>query len=93
MQQKVFVKSTCKIVNNHKGFEQLIVWIRKHHKQKEIALAIVMEATGIYFEHCAIVEVKISDYLSSNPVIITWQDFSYFFIKKVNSKINSPHCQ
>lgn len=53
MQQKVSVRSSFKVANNHKGFEQLIDWTGKHRKQKDIALAIIMEATGVYFEHCA----------------------------------------
>jgi transposase len=53
-QQRVTVKSSCKVTNNHNGFEQMVNWLGKHRKQQEIPLAITMEATGVYFEHCAL---------------------------------------
>ena len=52
--QKVTVKSTRKIANNPKGFEDLVQWIESHWKQKDVPLFITMEATGIYYEHCAL---------------------------------------
>lgn len=53
-QQKVTVKSSCKVANNQKGFEQIVSWVSKHRKQQETPLVITMEATGVYFEHCAL---------------------------------------
>jgi transposase len=52
--QKTTVKSSCKIDNSKSGFKQLDGWIQKHYKQKEIPLVIVMEATGVYYENCAL---------------------------------------
>src|SRR5690606_5237914 len=53
-QQKVTVKSSRKISNNLKGFEELLSWTSKHWKQKDVPLVVTMEATGIYYEHCAL---------------------------------------
>jgi transposase len=51
--QQVKVRSTCKISNNAKGFRALEEWILRHHKQKGIPLVVCMEATGVYYENCA----------------------------------------
>ncbi|WP_397447883.1 IS110 family transposase [Polaribacter sp. R77954] len=50
--QRVIVKSSKKILNTKKGFEDLVTWILKHQKDS-IPLVICMEATGIYHENCA----------------------------------------
>jgi transposase len=52
--QKVTIKSSCKIDNTKAGFKQLEVWVRKHYKQKDIPLVTIMEATGVYYENCAL---------------------------------------
>lgn len=52
--QKVTVKASRKIVNTTKGFRDLEVWVTRHWKQKEVPLVICMEATGVYYENCAI---------------------------------------
>lgn len=52
--QKVTVRSSCKIDNTVSGFKQLNAWINKHYKQKEIPLVVNMEATGVYYENCAL---------------------------------------
>jgi len=52
--QKVSVKNTRKFNNNKQGFISLKDWITKHYKQKEISLSIIMEATGVYYESCAL---------------------------------------
>lgn len=54
LEQKVTVKSTRKIPNNTNGFNCLIEWLSKHRKQQEIPLFVTMEATGVYYEHCAL---------------------------------------
>jgi transposase len=46
------VKSSKKISNTKKGFEQLEDWVLKHQKEF-IPVVICMEATGIYHENCA----------------------------------------
>lgn len=52
--QKVTVKSSCKIDNTLSGFKQLNEWVNKHYKQKDVPLAVNMEATGVYYENCAL---------------------------------------
>ncbi len=52
--QQVRVKSSKKFSNNVTGFKELWWWIEKHYKQKQIPLHIIMEATGVYYEHCAL---------------------------------------
>lgn len=52
--QKVIVKSSTSISNTLKGFKVLDNWVIKHYKEKEIPLVICMEATGVYYESCAL---------------------------------------
>jgi transposase len=52
--QKVTIKSSCRVANNATGFKTLITWITKHYKNKDVPLVIVMEATGVYYENCAL---------------------------------------
>jgi transposase len=52
--QQIKVKASTSFTNNPEGFELLINWITKHYKQKELPLLIVMEATGVYYERCAL---------------------------------------
>ena len=52
--QKVTVKSSCKIANTLAGFKQLDQWVGKHYKQTCVPLVVNMEATGVYYENCAL---------------------------------------
>jgi transposase len=52
-QQRVKIKATRKFDNNASGFKELQYWIQKHYKQQDIPLHIIMEATGVYYEQCA----------------------------------------
>ncbi len=52
--QHVKVKASTSFTNNQTGFKALLLWIQKHYKQTEIPLAIAMEATGVYYEQCAL---------------------------------------
>ncbi len=52
--QKVTVKCSAKFSNNPAGFNDFEAWLFKHHKQKDIALVVVMEATGVYYENIAL---------------------------------------
>jgi transposase len=52
--QKVIVKSSIVFSNDLKGFKVLENWILKHYKEKSIPLVVCMEATGIYYESCAL---------------------------------------
>jgi transposase len=51
--QKVTVKASAKFANTNSGFPLLHQWITNRHKQKEVPLVVVMEATGIYYEQIA----------------------------------------
>jgi len=42
-----------KFTNTTKGFKSLDTWIQKQRKIKEVKLAVVMEATGVYHENIA----------------------------------------
>ncbi len=53
LQQKVKVKASRKFENNEHGFYELHVWLEKHYKEQSVPLEIVMEATGVYYERCA----------------------------------------
>lgn len=52
--QKVSVKASRKFENSKSGFVALNDWIQKGHKEKELPLVVNMEATGAYYENCAI---------------------------------------
>jgi len=51
--QQVKVISSTTFPNNPKGFKTLHDWIERHYKQKELPLVIILEATGVYYEQCA----------------------------------------
>lgn len=52
-QQLLKVKASRKFTNNVSGFTALYDWTQKHCTQKDAPLHIVMEATGVYYEQCA----------------------------------------
>ncbi|MFD1628847.1 IS110 family transposase [Pseudopedobacter beijingensis] len=52
--QEVNVKASRKFPNHTEGFRELCTWITKHRKESNIPLCITMEATGVYFEACAL---------------------------------------
>lgn len=52
--QKVTVKASRRIPNTLKGFKDLEDWITIKRKGTETPLVICMEATGVYYENCAI---------------------------------------
>ncbi len=52
--QQVRVKASGSFFNNEEGFRLLEKWIGKHHKQAQLPLVVVMEATGVYYERCAL---------------------------------------
>jgi len=51
--QQVKVKASRKFSNNEQGFKELISWLGNHRKEGRVPLTIVMEATGVYYESCA----------------------------------------
>jgi transposase len=52
--QQVRVKRSGKFSNNPVGFEKLIEWIASERLQADLAMIIIMEATGVYHEQCAL---------------------------------------
>lgn len=52
--RKVTIKGSRKFDNNEKGFVHLKSWIDKHYKQPQLPLSVCMEATGVYYERCAL---------------------------------------
>lgn len=52
--QKVKVVASHKFSNTLNGFAECHKWITKHWKQKDVRLTITMEATGVYYENCAL---------------------------------------
>jgi transposase len=52
--QQVKVKASSKFANNVHGFKDLFVWLNHHKKESDIALVCVIEATGVYYEACAL---------------------------------------
>jgi transposase len=52
--QQVKIKATRKFTNSPQGFKELLIWANNHLKEKTIPLTIVMEATGVYYEKCAL---------------------------------------
>jgi transposase len=52
--QKVRVKASRKFANTATGLQELLVWIRKHYKDTSLPLSIAMEASGVYYERCAL---------------------------------------
>jgi transposase len=58
--QNVKVKSTNSFSNNPTGFNLLHQWIQKHYNEYAIPLITVMEATGVYYEQCAMFLFKLN---------------------------------
>lgn len=56
--QHVKVKASRKFDNTRAGLQELLTWIRKHFKDQQVPLTIVMEATGVYYEQCALLLQK-----------------------------------
>jgi transposase len=52
--QTVKVIATSKFANSPFGLKSLIIWMNKHHRQNDIPLVVAMEATGVYYESCAL---------------------------------------
>lgn len=52
--QKVSNKGSRQFSNTEAGFKLLVSWLDKHHYDKSIPLVVCMEATGIYYEQCAL---------------------------------------
>src|SRR3982750_681802 len=56
--QAVKIKASKKLPNTPAGLQELLQWIRKHYKDLQAPLNIAMEATGVYYERCALLLQK-----------------------------------
>jgi transposase len=52
--QQVKVLRSGNFANGITGFKEFCKWITSSCKEKDVPVVIVMEATGIYYEHCAL---------------------------------------
>lgn len=52
--QQVKVLRSGSFANSINGFKEFVKWIQSSCKEKNIPVVIVMEATGIYYENCAL---------------------------------------
>ena len=51
--QQVKIKASRKFSNQERGFKELLSWLGNHRKEANVPLTVVMEATGVYYEFCA----------------------------------------
>lgn len=88
-QQQVQVITTKSVANSPTGFKALIRWISKHHHQPELPLVCLLEATGVYYENCALALSKAGFYVS---VILPNKSKKYMEslgLKSKNDKIDA----
>jgi len=62
--QQVRVLVTGTVSNSPDGFKALIRWIKTHHKENQLPLVCLLEATGVYYENCALALSKSGLYVS-----------------------------
>jgi len=83
MGQETKIKGTRKFPNTKKGFDQIVSWIDKRHKDKTISLVVVVEATGVYHEN-------VSHYLHGSgyrvSIVLPNQSNSYMKSLGIKSK-------
>jgi transposase len=53
MIQKVTIKASHSFFNTPTGFNELLIWVKKYHKESALPLVYLMEATGVYYEQLA----------------------------------------
>lgn len=63
-QQKVQVIATKNVANSPAGFKSLIGWAKKHYKNRQLPLVCLLEATGVYYENCALALSQAGLYVS-----------------------------
>ena len=54
LRQQVKVKATSKFSNSTQGFKGLVSWLNRYTKESDVPLVSVIEATGVYYESCAL---------------------------------------
>ncbi|MEX0986064.1 MAG: IS110 family transposase [Bacteroidales bacterium] len=88
-QQQVQVIATTTVTNSPAGFNSLILWTNKHYKQRQLPLVCLLEATGVYYENCALTLSKAGFYVS---VILPNKSKKYMEslgLKSKNDKIDA----
>lgn len=79
--RNVKVKATSKFKNDKEGFLSLESWLQKHLKQKEVPVVIVMEATGVYYEKCAL-----HLYQAGYPVSVVLPNIAKKYLQSLGQK-------
>ena len=87
--QQVKVKASRKFSNQDQGFKDIDSWIAKHKKETNIPLSITMEATGVYYESCALYLFKKGYSVSVILPSKAKQYLKALGIKTKNDKIDS----
>jgi transposase len=54
VKQQVKVKASSKFAKNERDFKEPLVWGKHHKKEADLPLVTVFEATGVYYELCAL---------------------------------------
>lgn len=62
--QQVQVIATKTVANSPTGFRSLIGWVKKNHKNRQLPLVCLLEATGVYYENCALALSKAGFFVS-----------------------------
>jgi len=87
--QQVKVRSSSSFSNNSSGFKSLHQWLQKHYTNASLPLVIAMEATGVYYEQCAMFLFK----LGYNVAIVLPNKAKKYLqatgLKSKNDKIDS----
>lgn len=79
--QQVKVLRSGSFSNTVNGFKEFIKWVQVSCKQKDIPVVIVMEATGIYYENCALYLYK-----AGYPVSVVLPNKAKKYIAALNIK-------
>ena len=88
-QQQVKVITTRSVTNSPAGFNTLIRWTGKHYTHPELPLVCLLEATGVYYEQCALALRNAGFYVS---VILPNKSKKYMEslgLKSKNDKIDA----
>lgn len=87
--QKVTIKATRSFTNGTKSFQGLAQWVKSHHKETDLPIVYLMEATGVYYEHLAFFLHHLGCYVT---VILPKKSKHYFKgigLKSKNDKIDA----
>src|SRR5271157_1727750 len=80
--QVVVIKATHKFNNTRQGFNEFILWIKKHLKE-DLPVVVTLEATGVYYEDLSIFLFENEFYVS---VVLPNKAKKYLQSKGIKSK-------